>query len=135
MDLSIAWSGWKDVGIAWRNEYLKENFEEIGLNLIEPERGADEFINLLEGKTNASEIIVSKGLGRALARADLAPLEAQRRPPVEAVLADAAAGRRPADDLFADASSPRRRHRARRRCRCTRGPRWHPASPRPPTRP
>ena len=61
--LSIAWSGWKDVGIAWRNEYLKENFEEIGLNLIEPERGADEFINLLEGKTNASEIIVSKGLG------------------------------------------------------------------------
>ncbi|MDQ2086118.1 SDR family NAD(P)-dependent oxidoreductase [Herbivorax sp. ANBcel31] len=60
--LSIAWSGWKDLGIAWRNEYLKENFEEIGLNLIEPERGALEFVNLLEGKTSSNEVIVSKGL-------------------------------------------------------------------------
>lgn len=47
--LSIAWSGWKDLGIAWRNEYVRNHSEEMGLNLIEPSRGTAEFINILTG--------------------------------------------------------------------------------------
>lgn len=60
--LSIAWSGWKSMGMAWRNEFVKIHSEEMGLHLIEPERGTDEFINILTGGISSSEIIVSKGL-------------------------------------------------------------------------
>ncbi|NLP13740.1 MAG: SDR family NAD(P)-dependent oxidoreductase [Clostridium sp.] len=62
--LSIAWSGWKDLGIAWRNEYVRNHSEEMGLNLIEPSRGTAEFINILTGSLETREIIVSKGLTR-----------------------------------------------------------------------
>ncbi|MDP4180221.1 MAG: SDR family NAD(P)-dependent oxidoreductase, partial [Bacillota bacterium] len=60
--LSIVWSGWKDTGMAWRNEFVKENSEEMGLHMIEPERGASEFVNILKGNLNCSELVVSKGL-------------------------------------------------------------------------
>ncbi|TYQ16382.1 UNVERIFIED_CONTAM: acyl transferase domain-containing protein [Acetivibrio alkalicellulosi] len=66
--LSIAWSGWKDIGMAWKNEYVRMNSEELGINLIEPERGADEFIRLLSNKTCHEEIIVSKGLDFLITR-------------------------------------------------------------------
>ncbi len=61
--LSISWSGWKDMGMAWRNEFVKENSEEMGLHLIEPERGVNEFLNILTSKLNRAEIVISKGLG------------------------------------------------------------------------
>ncbi|MCX7747118.1 MAG: SDR family NAD(P)-dependent oxidoreductase [Clostridia bacterium] len=60
--LSISWSGWKDKGMAWRNEFVKENSEELGLNFIEPDRGTGEFINILMSKINLDEIVISKGL-------------------------------------------------------------------------
>ncbi len=60
--ISISWSGWKDVGMAWRNEYVKENSEEMGLHLIEPERGISEFLKILTGNINQDEIVISKGL-------------------------------------------------------------------------
>ena len=62
--LSISWSGWKDVGIAWRNEFIKNHSEEMGLNLIEPSRGTAEFINILTGGLETSEVIVSRGLSQ-----------------------------------------------------------------------
>ncbi|KNY26217.1 type I polyketide synthase [Pseudobacteroides cellulosolvens] len=60
--VSISWSGWKDLGMAWRNEFVKENAEEMGLHLIEPERGVNEFINILTSNINLDEIVISKGL-------------------------------------------------------------------------
>jgi NAD(P)-dependent dehydrogenase (short-subunit alcohol dehydrogenase family)/acyl carrier protein len=62
--VSISWSGWKDIGIAWRNEFVKENSEEMGLHLIEPERGTNEFLNILTSNINMVELVISKGLGR-----------------------------------------------------------------------
>lgn len=60
--LSIAWSGWKDIGMAWRNEFVKTNSEELGIHLIEPDRGAHEFINVLTSRINAAEVVISRGL-------------------------------------------------------------------------
>ncbi len=62
--LSISWSGWKDMGMAWRNEFVKENSEEMGLHLIEPERGTNEFLNILKSNLNRVEIVISRGLGK-----------------------------------------------------------------------
>ena len=61
--LSISWSGWKDTGIAWRNEFVRENSEEMGLHLIESDRGTNEFINILMSNINENELVISKGLG------------------------------------------------------------------------
>ncbi|MEN2775698.1 SDR family NAD(P)-dependent oxidoreductase [Acetivibrio clariflavus] len=61
--LSIAWSGWKDIGMAWRNEFVKENAEGMGLHLIEPERANAEFMHILNSNLNLNEVVVSKGLG------------------------------------------------------------------------
>lgn len=61
--LSISWSGWKDMGMAWRNEFVKENSEEMGLHLIEPERGTAEFLNILKSSLKLNEVVISKGLG------------------------------------------------------------------------
>ncbi len=60
--LSIAWSGWKDTGMAWRNEFVKNHSEELGLHLIEVERGTEAFIELLTNGINSHEVIVSNGL-------------------------------------------------------------------------
>jgi len=64
--LSISWSGWKDVGMAWRNEFVKENSEGLGLHLIEPERAEFEFLNILKSNLSLNEIIISKGLGKVI---------------------------------------------------------------------
>jgi len=64
--ISLSWSGWKELGMAWRNEYVKENSEGMGLHLIEPERANAEFINILRSKLNINEIVISKGLGKMI---------------------------------------------------------------------
>lgn len=61
--ISIAWSGWRDVGMAWRNEFVKSNSEELGIHLIEPDRGVKEFINVLTSRLNTAEVVMSRGLG------------------------------------------------------------------------
>ncbi len=61
--LSIAWSGWKETGMAWRNEFVRKHSEELGMNLIEPDRGACEFVNLMTHRLSVGEVILSKGLG------------------------------------------------------------------------
>ena len=61
--ISIAWSGWKDMGMAWRNEFVKSNSEELGIHLIEPERGVKECINVLTSRLSSAEVVMSRGLG------------------------------------------------------------------------
>ncbi|MFW6306241.1 MAG: SDR family NAD(P)-dependent oxidoreductase, partial [Bacillota bacterium] len=58
----IAWSGWKDTGMAWRNEFVKQHSEEIGINLIDVERGVSEFLQILNSDVKENELIISKGL-------------------------------------------------------------------------
>lgn len=60
--LSIDWSGWKELGMAWRNEFVREHSEEMGVNLIEPARGVQALIKLLTHRSHHDEIVVSKGL-------------------------------------------------------------------------
>ncbi len=64
--ISISWSGWKDYGMAWRNEFVRENAEGMGLHLIEPERANVEFLNILFSELNINEVVISKGLGTVL---------------------------------------------------------------------
>lgn len=60
--VSIAWSGWKDIGMAWRNDFVKNHAEESGINLIEPVRGVQALIKLLTNELKSHEVVVSKGL-------------------------------------------------------------------------
>lgn len=60
--VSIVWAGWKDIGIASRNEYLKQNASKLGINLIDTESGVAGFIKLLESKMDTCEVILSNGL-------------------------------------------------------------------------
>jgi NAD(P)-dependent dehydrogenase (short-subunit alcohol dehydrogenase family) len=65
--LSLVWSGWKDVGMAWRNELVRDRSEEMGLNLIEVREGVAAFMQEIENHTADREIILHKGLGGFLA--------------------------------------------------------------------
>ena len=60
--VSLIWSGWKDVGIAWRNEFVRQKSEEIGLNFIEMNEGISAFMQEIENKTSDREVILHKGL-------------------------------------------------------------------------
>lgn len=60
--VSIVWSGWKDIGIAARNEYLKQNAAKLGIKLINTKSGVDGFMKLLESKIDTCEVILSEGL-------------------------------------------------------------------------
>ncbi len=60
--ISLIWSGWKDVGIAWRNEFVRQKSEEMGLNFIEVNEGIAAFLQEIENKTSDQEVILHKGL-------------------------------------------------------------------------
>lgn len=60
--ISLIWSGWKDVGIAWRNEFVRQKSEEMGLNFIEMSEGIAAFMQEIENKTLDQEVILHKGL-------------------------------------------------------------------------
>jgi acyl transferase domain-containing protein/NAD(P)-dependent dehydrogenase (short-subunit alcohol dehydrogenase family)/acyl carrier protein len=60
--LSLVWSGWKDIGMAWRNELVRQRSEEIGLNLIEIDQGIAAFLQEIEHKTDDVEVILHRGL-------------------------------------------------------------------------
>jgi hypothetical protein len=48
--------------MAWRNEFVKNHSEELGLHLIDVERGTEAFIEVLTNGIKSHEVIVSKGL-------------------------------------------------------------------------
>jgi NAD(P)-dependent dehydrogenase (short-subunit alcohol dehydrogenase family) len=60
--LSLVWSGWKDVGMAWRNEIVRQHSEESGLNLIEVEQGINAFFKEIETPCGDLEVILHRGL-------------------------------------------------------------------------
>lgn len=61
--VSINWSGWKDVGIAWRNDLVREHSADMGLNLIDVHEGVAACIAEMTQKTGNVEIVYNKGLG------------------------------------------------------------------------
>ncbi|MBN1481879.1 SDR family NAD(P)-dependent oxidoreductase [candidate division KSB1 bacterium] len=61
--VSINWSGWKDVGIAWRNDLVRERSVEMGLNLIDVQDGVTACIAEMTQKTNDPQVVYNKGLG------------------------------------------------------------------------
>lgn len=61
--VSINWSGWKDVGIAWRNDLVRERSAELGLNLIEVHEGVAAFLNEVTHNSQHVQVIYNKGLG------------------------------------------------------------------------
>jgi acyl transferase domain-containing protein/NAD(P)-dependent dehydrogenase (short-subunit alcohol dehydrogenase family) len=60
--ISLIWSGWKDVGIAWRNEFVRQKSEEMGLNFIDVNEGINAFMQEIENRTSDQEVILHKGL-------------------------------------------------------------------------
>lgn len=60
--VSIDWSGWKGLGMAWRNDFVKNHSEEMGVNLIEPARGVRAMLKVFSQVFNQQEIVISKGL-------------------------------------------------------------------------
>ena len=62
----IAWSGWAQTGMAWRNTYVRENAEKIGLHFIPLEEGCDKAVSLMSNTRGPSIQVVHKGLGHML---------------------------------------------------------------------
>jgi acyl transferase domain-containing protein/NAD(P)-dependent dehydrogenase (short-subunit alcohol dehydrogenase family)/acyl carrier protein len=70
--LALAWSGWSDLGMAWRNTFVRQNAQSMGLFLIPPSEGAAAAVNVItEGSTHAVNIMHC-GLG-AMVSSDWQP--------------------------------------------------------------
>lgn len=61
--VSLAWSGWKDVGIAWRNDLVRQRSAQTGLNLIEVEQGTAAFMQEITHPSADTEVVLHRGLG------------------------------------------------------------------------
>lgn len=77
--LSLLWSGWSEIGMAWRNEYVRENSEGMGLNLIQPRAGAQAAALEILAPQGPSEVIIHRGLGGVVDR-DLANFDPAQYP-------------------------------------------------------
>jgi 3-oxoacyl-(acyl-carrier-protein) synthase/NAD(P)-dependent dehydrogenase (short-subunit alcohol dehydrogenase family)/acyl carrier protein len=66
--ISLVWSGWRDLGIAWRNELVRERSEELGLNLIEVDQGVAACLLEIEHVSEDREVILHRGLDGFLER-------------------------------------------------------------------
>ena len=60
--VSINWSGWKNIGMAWRNSLVRNFSEQLGLNLIDPKSGAKTFFQEMINITNDKEVLLHRGL-------------------------------------------------------------------------
>ncbi|MBN2528539.1 MAG: SDR family NAD(P)-dependent oxidoreductase [Deltaproteobacteria bacterium] len=63
---SIAWSGWAKTGMAWRNSYVRENAEKIGLHFILPSQGTSVAVSLMTQNDGPSVQVIHQGLGDML---------------------------------------------------------------------
>ena len=61
--LSLLWSGWGQLGMAWRNSFVREHGEQKGLNFIDPESGARAAVAEITATTGPSEVVIHRGLG------------------------------------------------------------------------
>jgi acyl transferase domain-containing protein/NAD(P)-dependent dehydrogenase (short-subunit alcohol dehydrogenase family)/acyl carrier protein len=56
--LALAWSGWSDLGMAWRNTFVRQNAQSMGLFLIPPSEGALAAVEMItKGSTNLVNVI------------------------------------------------------------------------------
>ena len=60
---SLIWSGWRETGMAWKNSFVKENAETMGLNLLDPQQGARAAVREISTFSNKADIIIHNGLG------------------------------------------------------------------------
>ncbi len=60
---SIAWSGWRDIGMAWRNDFVREHADAMGLHLLEPARAVEALLGLRSDEMQSGPMIVHSGLG------------------------------------------------------------------------
>ncbi len=63
--MSLAWSGWRDVGMAWRNDFVREHAEAMGLGLIPPRAGVAAALDELANNRGGLAIL-HRGLGGML---------------------------------------------------------------------
>jgi malonyl CoA-acyl carrier protein transacylase len=61
--VSLNWSGWDETGMAFRNTFVRDNAEKIGLNLIDPHDGVNAAILEICGNNGASDVVIHRGLG------------------------------------------------------------------------
>jgi NAD(P)-dependent dehydrogenase (short-subunit alcohol dehydrogenase family)/acyl carrier protein len=76
--LSLAWSGWSEVGMAWRSSFVREMGEAAGVNLIDPQTGSQAAVREILAANGPTEVVLHRGLGfmnePGLAEVDLARL-------------------------------------------------------------
>lgn len=70
--LALAWSGWSDLGMAWRNTFVRQNAQSIGLFLIPPSQGAAVAVDVITGACSHSVNVLHCGLG-AMVTSDWKP--------------------------------------------------------------
>jgi acyl transferase domain-containing protein/NAD(P)-dependent dehydrogenase (short-subunit alcohol dehydrogenase family)/acyl carrier protein len=61
--LALAWSGWSELGMAWRNTYVRQNSQSMGLFLIPPTEGAAAAVNAIKSGCSKTVNILHCGLG------------------------------------------------------------------------
>ena len=75
--ISLVWSGWEEMGMAWRSSFVREGAEAMGLNLIEPNEGARAAVREMMLAIGPVDVVLHKGLGPLLDSAmvglDLSP--------------------------------------------------------------
>lgn len=64
--LALAWSGWSDLGMAWRNTFVRQNAQSMGLYLIPPSSGAAAAVKLITSGGSNPVYIMHCGLGAML---------------------------------------------------------------------
>jgi len=63
---SLAWSGWSQVGMAWRNDHVRENADAMGLHLIDPAQACGAALREFCHRSTSSPILLHRGLGALL---------------------------------------------------------------------
>jgi acyl transferase domain-containing protein/NAD(P)-dependent dehydrogenase (short-subunit alcohol dehydrogenase family)/acyl carrier protein len=69
---TLAWSGWAELGMAWRNTFVRQNAQSMGLLLIPPSSGAATAVDVINGGVPRSVYVLHCGLG-AMVTSDWQP--------------------------------------------------------------
>ncbi|HEX2959409.1 MAG TPA: SDR family NAD(P)-dependent oxidoreductase, partial [Chitinispirillaceae bacterium] len=64
--VALAWSGWADLGMAWRNSFVRQNAQSMGLHFIPPSEGAAAAVHVLTNDESHPVYILHCGLGPML---------------------------------------------------------------------
>ncbi len=64
--LSLIWSAWGQQGMAWRNSFVRENAERVGMGFIDPAAGARAAVDEMLAEGHDVEVVLHRGLGDVL---------------------------------------------------------------------